>query len=863
MGEVYRARDATLHRDVALKVLPERFAVDEERLMRFMREARTLAALNHAHIAQIHGVHANGTPALVMEFVEGETLAERLARGALPIVEALAIARQIADALEAAHEAGVVHRDIKPANIKITPQRTVKVLDFGLAKVREARAGELTALPTVMADGTRDGVILGTPAYMSPEQARGQPVDRRTDIWAFGCVLFEMLTGRAAFIGATMSDTLARVLEREPDWTRLPASTSAGIRAILRRCLEKDLKQRFRDIGDVWIALEDATATNTSDNAAPRTEAWRRRLPWLVATMGVVAALTMAALLWRPDRRADSRGAADAVVRFTVPLPPGEAFALSPELPVSVAISPDGEQIVYVSRGTDGDRILLRGRSELAAVPLRGTEGAIGPFFSPDGQWLGFASGGVLRKISLAGGASHVLATAPNFAGAAWTTNDTIIYGADWREALYVVSANGGEPRPLTTLDAQQNEKEHTSPHPLPTGTHVLMTVGTGDADAGSRAVTAQHIQIVDLATGERRTLVDGRNPVYLPSGHLVFAREDALFAAPFDLSALDVTGPPERIVEGIRTDGNDTQFALDRAGTLAYIPLGFGGDRQIVRVDRQGRRRPFAPHQAAFSHPRISPDGRSVIVQAAGEFWVYERGTRTRLRPRGSRPIWMPDGQSILFNSQGRLYTAPLNDSEEPALLLQPEHGLAFALAWSPNGQVLIYSNPVPGTDRSRDVWMLPIGGKPIPFLTTPRDERSAMFSPDGQWVYAAKEAGREEGVYVQPYPGPGARVVVSQGGGIEPVWSPTGREIFYRSVDGRRLIAVDVDVTTAFSAGTPRVLFEGPYPLGSSFYSDYDVFPGGQEFLMISADAVGSEALHVAINWIAEVRQRLGNPE
>jgi len=477
----------------------------------------------------------------------------------------------------------------------------------------------------------------------------------------------------------------------------------------------------------------------------------------------------------------------------------------------------------------------------------------------------------MLRKIPLAGGASQVLASAPNFAGATWTTNDTIIYGPDWRDALFAVSADGGEPQPLTTLDAQQNEKEHVSPHLLPTGTHFLMTVGTGNA--GGRAVTAQHIQIVDLATGERRTLVDGRNPGYLPSGLLVFARDDALFAAPFDLSSLDVTRPPERILEGIRTDANDTQFALNRAGTLAYIPRA-GGERRLVRVDRQGRREPFAPHQGPFSHPRISPDGIHIVVQAArirasaelaGEFWLYEvaRGTRARLRASGSRPIWMPDARSILFNFQGRLYAAPIDDSTEPTLLLAPERGLAFPLAWSRDGRVLIYSNPVP-PGGSRDVWMLPTGGKPTPFLTSPRDERSAMFSPDGLWVvYAAKEAGREEEVYVQPYPGPGARVVVSKGGGIEPLWSPTGREIFYRSVDGRRMMAVDVQAKPVFSAGAPRLLFEGPYPLGTSFWSDYDVFPDAEEFLMIGADDVKADELHVAVNWIAEVRQRLGMPD
>jgi Tol biopolymer transport system component len=863
MGEVYRAYDTTLGRDVAVKILPEHFALDGERLRRFEREARTLAALNHPHIAQIYGVHQNGTPAIVMELVEGDTLAERIARGALPFVEALALARQMADALEAAHERGIVHRDLKPANIKVTPDGIVKVLDFGLAKVREtAEDAELAELPTITADVTHAGAVLGTAGYMSPEQARGQSVDRRADIWAFGCVLFEMLTARAAFAGATISDTIARVLEHEPDWSQLPASAAPTVRSILRRCLEKNLKHRFRDIGDVRIALEDATGREPDEPAEPRTAGRRRHLPWLIAATTLLAALVMAVLMWRAEL-GDVMSPGD-VVRFTVAPPPGEMFVADVASPPSVAISPDGAQIAYVARGSDGDRLYLRRRSDVASAPMRGSEGAAGPFFSPDGRWIGFASGGMLRKMPVAGGAAQAIAPAPNFAGATWTTNDTIIYGPDWRTALFVVSANGREPRPITALDPQNNEVEHVSPQMLPTGTHLLMTVGTGNV--ATRAITGRHIAVVDLATGQRRTLIEGRNPVSLASGHLVFARDDALFAAPFDLSVLDLTGPPVRFLDAIQTSTSHTHFSLDHAGTLAYISLETGGDRRLLRVDRQGGRTPFAPQQAAFSHPRISPDARHVVVQVAGEFWLYdvERGSRTRLQARGSRPIWMPDGRSILFHSEGRLYTAPLNDSTEPALLLEPERGFAFPLAWSRDGQVLIYSNPVPGTDGSRDVWMLPHGGKPNGFLTSPRDERSAMFSPDGQWVvYAAKEGSREEEVYVQPYPGPGVRLVVSQGGGIEPVWSPTGREIFYRSVDGRRLMAVDVQTKPVFSVGTPRVLFEGPYPLGTSFWSDYDVFPDGREFLMIAADDVGAEQLHVAINWIAEVRRRLETPQ
>jgi Tol biopolymer transport system component/tRNA A-37 threonylcarbamoyl transferase component Bud32 len=859
MGEVYRARDRKLHRDIALKILPEPFASDAARLMRFEREARALAALNHPHIAQIYGLEeSNDARALVMELVEGETLAERTARGALPVPQAVVTARQIADALDAAHERGIIHRDLKPANIKLRPDGTVKVLDFGLAKAFDSRIDEAAESPTMTAAGTRAGVILGTAAYMSPEQARGQAVDKRADIWAFGCVLYEMLTGRAAFAGQTVSDTVARILEGEPDWSRLPERTPAALRRLLRRCLEKDRKHRFRDVGDVRIALEDAVAPAGDRLPDDRGSLWRRSLPWLVGFAGGVVATGLALMLWTAPTRTGGTAPGEGVVRFTIPLVTGEVFPIDAGVPSIVAISPDGEQIVYASRRPDGDRLYLRRRGDLAPTPLPRTEGAFGPFFSPDGQWIGFASGGALKKMPLTGGGPQVLAPVANFRGASWGADDTIVYSPDWESPLFAVSAQGGEPRPLTSLNRDAEELLHFAPHVLPDGKSALVSVR-----AGRHTDRRVQIDVVDIDTGRRQPLVEGHNPFYLETGHIAFARGDAVFLAAFDLNRRELTGSPLQTLAGVRGEA-DANFAVSRKGTLAYVSSEGGQARRLVRVDREGRSRPLSDDSGAFLHPRISPDGTRIIVQATGEFFVYDvaRGTRVRLRARGSRPIWTPDGRSITFQAQGRLYSAPADNSGEAQLVIEPSDGAMFPLAWSRNGQVLVYSHAVAATGR--DLWMLPAGGRPVPYLTTPRDERAAMFSPDGRWVvYAEKETGREEEVYIQPFPQPGGRVVISRGGGVEPVWSPTGREIFYRSVDGRRMLAVDVQTDPTVSVGPERVLFEAPFWLGSSYWSNYDVWPDGNEFLMVTAGDAGPPGVHVVINWIGEVRRRLAAPE
>jgi serine/threonine protein kinase/Tol biopolymer transport system component len=861
MGEVYRARDARLGRDVALKVLPREFAGDRDRLTRFEREARTLAALNHPHIAAIYGVEdieptagaSHSAQALVLELVEGETLAERIGtrggrrRSGLPVAEALTIARQIADALDAAHDKAIVHRDLKPANVKITPEGVVKVLDFGIAKLAGGTEGinaPITDSPTITAAATREGAIIGTAAYMSPEQTRGQAVDRRTDVWAFGCVLYEMLAGRPAFAGETLSDTIARVLEREPDWSALPADVPAGIRHLLERCQRKDARQRLRDIRDIRIQLDDIVTS--PERPAARSP---RRVGIGATALAAVAGIALAvapAVIWNWSRSTEP---VRDPIRYSFDLEPGQQFDVSTGLPLPMTISPDGRQIVYAARGSDGTQLYLRRHDSFGATAIPGTEGGIGPFFSPDGRSIGFASGGFLKSVPVTGGSPQTIVAVANLFAAAWSKTDAIVYST-WNAGLMKVSARGGTPEPLTALDQAAGEISHAVSQVLSNGKMVLAEVIRG---AGPR------IELVDVATGQRRQLVEGSR-AYVSQSQLVFSRGDALFTAPFDSSRLQVMGPAIRRLGGVRRDGKP-YFAVGADGTLIYVPAG-QNRRRLVWVNRGGGTAPFAREERPFSHPRISPDGTRVVVQEGdgpNEFWTYdvERGTRTRLSATGNRPIWTSDSRRITFQKNGNLYSAPVDDSAEPELVVarDPAATSQFPLAWSRDGTKLLYSRPT--RDRNRDVFVLHVGGAPAPVLATARDERAAMFSPDGRWiVYAAQEPGREEEVYVQQYPGPAGRIVISHGGGIEPVWSAKGDEIFYRSLDGRRMMVVEVRTGPSFQAGTPRLLFEGPFPaLGGSFWSNYDVTADARRFLMVESTEGLSSRLNVAPRWLDDV--------
>jgi Tol biopolymer transport system component len=855
MGQVFRATDTKLKRQVAIKVLPPSFAADPDRLARFQREAEVLASLNHPHIAGIYGLEDSaGMVALVMELVEGEDLSQRIARGRFPLHQALAIGKQIAQALEAAHDQGIVHRDLKPANIKLRADGAAKVLDFGLAKAIEpAAAAGVSAVhsPTITSPAmTAQGVILGTAAYMAPEQARGMPVDKRADIWAFGIVLFEMLSGSQAFSGGDVAHVLARVIEGEPDWNALPPTTPPLVVRLLRRCLEKDVRRRLRDIADAKADLEDAVrfelAGAAPTRAVPR---WPSAAAWtLAATATFVAA-------WSLTRQAPEPSSGP--LKFTIAIAQGEQLPMEGGLPTPVAISRDGRQIAYVTRRPSGNRIYIRRREDADGRPVAGTEGGSGPFFSPDGQWLGFSSGGFIRKIPIQGGTPQNIATASNVLNATWSDDGWIVFHQWWggpgTGGLFKVEATGGTASQLTrTVDREV----HQVPHALPGGRGVLFAV--------SQPATASFVELIDLSTGTRKRLLEGNGPHYLAGGRIAFTRAGRVHTAPFDPTRLEVTGPAvpasdDIVVTEVQNRG---ALAIAESGTIVYVPATSPAGR-LVLVDRKGGMRSAGEGFDDFRHPRISPDGSRFVTfvlteSRSTELWVYDlvRRTRSRLDTDGSvsRPIWSSDGKTLIFQSKGDIYSMP-SDGSGPAVVLQPRvegADAVYPLSLSRDGRTLVFSRAAPQTNR--DVWVRPEDGTPTPFLATNRDERSAMLSPDGRWmVYGVLEAGREEEVYAQRYPGPGERVAISVGGGREPVWSPSGDEIFYRSTDGQRLIAVSVRTGPTLTTGRPQTLFEGQFALGS-FWSNYDVSSKTNEFLMVAVDGPTRPQLTVALNWLRE---------
>ena len=666
MGEVYQATDTNLKRSVAIKVLPASVAGDAERLARFQRDAEVLAALNHPNIAQIHGLEKSaGTIALVMELVEGPTLADRIAQGAVPVDEALPIAKQIAEALEAAHEQGIIHRDLKPANVKVRPDGTVKVLDFGLAKALEptgAMSPGMSQAPTITTPAmTQAGMILGTAAYMSPEQAKGRSVDKRSDVWAFGAVLYEMLTGRRAFDAEDVSETLAAVLRAEVNWTLLPQGLSPALRTFLVRCLQKDPKQRVPDIAAMRLALEGAFETGVSPTvesvAAVQLAGWRRAMP--LALTSLLTAVVIGVAVWtftRPDV------VPAGVMRF--------AFAPSSDLTSSLnifgtrdlVISPDGSQIVYsgLREEVAGLQLYLRPIAEVVAAPLRGTEGGIAPFISSDGDWVGFTgtSGTVLQKVSTLGGSLVTLATAPSaIRGASWGADDQIIFGTE-NDGLFRVSGGGGEPETVTTPDPEQGEDNHSWPFRIPGRSSVLFVVSGG----GSPLTTGQ-LAVLDLDTGAVTRLgLAGVSPHYVSTGHLVYAVEDgSLRAVPFDVASFEVTGNPVPMVEGVTVENSGAaNFSLSNNGRLVYtLGVGIrGAQRQLAWVDREGREEPIAAPPRRYTYPRISPDGTRVAIDVRdqeSDIWIWDFARLTRLTFDAAVdqwPTWTPDGLRLLFAS-------------------------------------------------------------------------------------------------------------------------------------------------------------------------------------------------------------------
>ena len=883
MGEVYRAFDTKLERDVALKLLPEMFARDPERVARFKREAKLLASLNHPNIAAIHGIEeANGAHFLVMEMVEGETLAEQVRRGPVEIDEALRISTQIAEALEHAHEKTVIHRDLKPANVKVTPEGTVKVLDFGLAKafagaasgadsptpLIDSNSSTLSRMPEGLAQPdaspTLPGVILGTAAYMSPEQAKGKTVDKRTDIWALGCVLYELLTGKQVFTGDGATEILGAIHHKEPDWSLLPDATPPGIRTLLRRCLQKEAKKRYHAAADVNIAIEDAASAvaPVPAPAAPGNKL-RERLAWGVAGVAVVTALSLAFLHFRPASNPGS------VTRFTITLPSNERLVAA-DYCQAIALSPEGTHLAYVTNEPGGvQRLRLRVLDSLEVQSVPGIYRAVDSlFFSPDGQWLGFWADNTLRKVSISGGTPVTLATA-GVCGASWGSNDTIVFGSN--KGLEEVSASGGPTKLLAAADPKKGERGYMFPQLLPGGKAVLFTVVNGPPD---RRIEENDFQTVvqSLETGERRTIIQGAGAArYVSTGYLVYPLAGRLLAAPFDLAGLEIRGKADSVLEGIIPRSG--AFSVSRVGSLVYIPGPVeGSGRTLVWVDRQGKAQPFGAPARDYAEPKLSPNGQRLAVTIHGDIWVYDiaRGTLTRLTFEGSktRPLWSHDGSRIAF---GTLKEGAMNlswiaaDGSGGEELLATSENPPLPMSWSPDGLWLAYVQTTPTTKS--DLWILPLQGdprqagagrKPRLFLQTPFSDAAARFSPDGHWlVYHSDESGQYE-VYARPFPGPGGKIQISTEGGRAPLWPRNGRELFYLNAD--KMMVVDVQTQPTLRPGTPRLLFKEWYENDPGNRS-YDVTLDGERFLMLQASEQVSAAtqINVVLNWFEELKAKV----
>ena len=886
MGRVYRATDTRLKRQVALKVLPDSFASDPDRLARFQREAQVLASLNHPNIAHIHGLEdSGGVRALVMELVEGEDLAQRLTRGPIPIDEALRLANQIAGALEAAHEQGIIHRDLKPANIKVREDGTVKVLDFGLAKAMDPHASSSAApaladSPTITnaAAMTAAGIILGTAAYMSPEQARGKVVDKRTDLWAFGCLLYEMLTGLRPFGGDDVADTIAAVVRADPDWSRLPADTPAAIRRLLRRCLEKERVRRLADAADARLELDEALHPTAGDAYAdpvgpPARRAvhtgWQRALPW-VSTGVLAAVLAVAFVLWALWRVVPPT----RVTRTTVGTP--DSAALNINGYGNLALSPDGANIVFVGNG--GTQLFVRPLDTLEPVLIVSGRSVRGPLFvSPNSQWVGFSSDNALMKVRITGGPPVTLTTVDSISrGATWGPDNTIIFATgNPATGLQRVSAEGGTPEVLTQPDHAQDEGDHVWPEMLPGGGAVLFTITsrTGGLDKAQIAVR-------DLRTGTHKILLRGGSHArYVASGHLVYVAAGTLRAIPFDLNRLEAHGTAVPVVPRLVTSNTGTaECAVATDGTLVYMDmpgLVAANARTLVWVDRNGKERPIPAPPRAYQQPRLSPDGKRValwISDQEDDIWVWGMGqtllARLTVDPGMDRfPVWTRDGQRIVFTSNRD--SAALNlwwqaaDGSGEAERLTTNNNSQFPTGTTPDGHVVFFEA---GPTTGLDLLQVALGGthQVTPLQQTKFDEKNGAVSPDGRWLaYDSNRSGSFE-IYVRPFPNGGSQVQVSTAGGTRPLWAANGKELFYVGAGNSAELSlwqVPVQVSGAtWNVGAPMKLFTGHYLSAGTSGRTYDVSPDGQQFLMIKAagtDGSLAPSLIVVQHWDEELKR------
>ncbi len=882
MGEVYQATDTNLAREVAIKILPDAVALDADRLARFDREARTLATLSHPHIAGVYGVEkSDGQMALVMELVEGPTLADRIAQGPIPVEEALGLAGQIAEALEAAHEKGVVHRDLKPANIKVTPDGMVKVLDFGLAKVfeRESSGGiDATHSPTLSMAATQAGVILGTAAYMAPEQAKGRPTDRRADIWSFGCVLFEMLTGRKAFGGPDVTEVLAAVIRAEPDWKGLPAGLPPRLREVLERCLAKDPSRRFRDIGDVRADVERVRhQLREGIVEGPPVAAVHAssRPPWQLAGAAAVVAAVAGAAVWVLKPAATPEP--ESVVRFEHLLEAQEQFR-NTSLSV-VAVSPDGHRIVYNT--TQGVFVRTLDSQESRLVPgTQNINGMQNVMFSPDGEWVGYYDSTLtqLMKISVNGGAPvRVADTDGVLNGASWTPDNRILFGVG--QSVLSVSGDGGRPETLFEVPPEM-------------GIPILPTLLPGGADIlFSLFATPTQVAVWSAESGEMRVLAAGSGATYVPTGHIVYATDASLYAQAFDVASGTLRGGPVPLVDGVLTV-TVPQFAVSSAGALVYVP----GDIQLAReltlgvVDLNGAVSMLGVPPGVYSSPRVSPDGRRVAAQtttatpyqsATGTVWIYDLSGDTAMRPlaqggANQHPIWTPDGERITFGSDRDgtwgIYWQPADGSGVAERLTTAEPGVRhWPESWSPDGRTLTYQ-VLAGDDL--DIWTLSLDApeRPTALIDGGARQHGSALSPDGRWIaYGSTEDLPAEQIFVQPFPLTGVEYQVTQETGAFPVWARDGSALFYRrsvtNAGGELATALfTLDVVrdgSRFSWRNERRLpIAGFQAFGG--LRDYDVMPDGRLLMVFPLRPAGSDELpaprvDVVLNWFQELRSRV----
>jgi serine/threonine protein kinase/Tol biopolymer transport system component len=863
MGEVYRARDTKLGRDVALKILPEEFASDPDRLARFQREAQVLASLHHPNIAIIHGLEeSNGIRALVLELVEGPTLADRLAQSAVPLDEALPIARQIADALEAAHERGVIHRDLKPANIKLTAEGQVKVLDFGLAAVVQDPSRpdvNATNSPTLTLGATRAGVILGTAGYMSPEQAAGRPVDKRADIWSFGVVLWEMLTGKKLFDGETVSHTLADVLRATIDFDQVPRTTPMPVRALLERCLDRDVKCRLRDIGEARVQIEryQTNPLRVSEPAATASS-WSR----LAIGASIAAAVLLVAF-----------GALSVVLlRETPPATPTTRFQVAPPDKATAAdyptISPDGRRLAFVATVEGKTLLWIRPLDSLAAQSLAGTEDATSPFWSPDSRFLAFFSSGKLKKVDVSGGPPQTLCNAAGLArGGTWSSEGTILFSAGQGTPIWRVPAAGGTPARVTKLDSAV-EQSHNWPQFLPDGRHFLYWIFVRAQDPEKNAVIIGSLDDRPDSP-ERRRLLPGDSMALYSAGHLLFDREGVLMAQPFDAARLQWRGDPFPVVQQVNQVLGRygwRAFSVSSDGTLVYR-AGAGGKTQLAWFDRTGKEVGRLGQPEDQFAPRLSPDQKRVAVaqrDARGQLdiWLLElpRDTSTRFttfQPAiNSIPVWSPDSGRIVFNSNRAghfdLYVKASSGAGNDELLLKSSDPKS-PTDWSFDGRLLLYQVQDPKTKY--DLWVIPLDGdrKPVPVLQTEFNEMNGQFSPDGRLIaYSSDESTRAE-VYVQRFPMSSGKVRVSTNGGNRPRWRRDGKELFYLNPDGK-MMAVEMKATaTALETAGPHELFQTRVASAPFGAPTYDVAADGQRFLIDTTldEAEGPPPITVVMNW------------